>query len=184
MAPAPKVPGSDIKTHLKSRFCAILKQQGRDVIWDCRPTCRYEEIFSKYVSQNRPVIITRGAIESWPANKAWSRSALLKDWGDMPVKVGSKPQNGPGPHPQSWMMTLGEYINKTLPDTEEGLDTTALDVSYVRTPFADVALDLAFDVVGVCLRATCSCGTRVPFSTGSCCKFVGWQNWIETWPMC
>ena len=34
LAPAPKVLGSDIKTHLKSRFCAILKKKGRDVIWD------------------------------------------------------------------------------------------------------------------------------------------------------
>ena len=36
LAPAPKVPGSDIKTHLKSRFClqAILKKGGAIVILD------------------------------------------------------------------------------------------------------------------------------------------------------
>ena len=37
LAPAPKVLGSDIKTHLKSRFClqAILTKKGRDIkIWD------------------------------------------------------------------------------------------------------------------------------------------------------
>ena len=27
LTPAPKVPGSDIKTHLESRFCAILKKK-------------------------------------------------------------------------------------------------------------------------------------------------------------
>ena len=95
------------------------------------PNITHDELYDRYVSKNRPVIITRGIIDSWPANEAWSRSELLNNWGDLKVKVGDKPQNGLGPLPDAIVMTLGDYIKEAFPETEEGLGTAAPYTKYV-----------------------------------------------------
>ena len=53
-SPAPKVPGSDIKTHLKSRFCTILKKRG--VVLECEIGCWPVSSSKRPVARPAPVV--------------------------------------------------------------------------------------------------------------------------------
>jgi hypothetical protein len=83
-------------------------------------------VFEKYIYPNRPFIIEKGAVDSWPAIKEWNRSTLIQKYGTMMVTVANQVLRGrlhtkrrtdgdPGVQEQEKVkMPLSEFIGKAM----------------------------------------------------------------------
>jgi len=68
-------------------------------------------LYDNYIAQNRPFVIKRGWLDSWPAGRKWTRAGLLEHYADVKVTAVVRALDDDG---EGVEMTIGDFVSKHM----------------------------------------------------------------------